>query len=291
MSSSENNEDFVKNIVGVRRRPNMTRKEFYDHHYRVHGYLSDYPEDKDIKPHKYMQTHVFDSAFGNSLEGLNANHPWVGRDDVTELYFRDLAHLGSTFSSPYLGEKIAPDGLKFAESGPPTAVLAREKRVPLKSEISLAVPEGSRTVAMLFLSLGNGLTDSEKVEKLVSPILAHALQSQAPKDAWGLIVNVDIDLGFDMMAFFGGKDMPTWRLVYKVLIKDRASTTNIRKAQGAFYEAAAEYINSNDSFILFGIEGLINDVDRDLSFDLGRQPRLDELPGPSHLDDLQYSTL
>jgi hypothetical protein len=50
MASQENNENFIKNVVGVRRRPNMTRKEFYDHHFRVHGYLSDAPDDKSVKP-------------------------------------------------------------------------------------------------------------------------------------------------------------------------------------------------------------------------------------------------
>jgi hypothetical protein len=98
-----------------------------------------------------MQTHIFDSAFGNSSEGPNANHPWVGRDDVTELYFRDVAHLGSTFSSAYVHDKIMGDGPKFAEAGPPTTVMAREKRVPFNANFSPEVPEGQRTVAILFL--------------------------------------------------------------------------------------------------------------------------------------------
>ncbi|KAF3398548.1 hypothetical protein F1880_005729 [Penicillium rolfsii] len=276
MAEHENNEDYIKNIVGIRRRPNMTRKEFYDHHFRVHGYLSDAPQDKNIKPHKYMQTHVFDSAFGNSPEGPNANHSWVGRDDVTELFFRDLAHLGSSSSSPYLALKIAPDGPKFAESGSPTAILAPEKRVSLKIDIvAPAIPEGKRTVAILFVSFADkSMIDSEQAEKVLSPKLVDALQTHPPKDAWGLIVNVDIDLGFDMMAFF-----------------DCSSVTSIREAQNTFYRDTAEYVSPNNSFILFGVEGLINDMDKDIRFDVQNQPRLDELPGLSHLDGLDYTAL
>jgi hypothetical protein len=99
---------------------------------------------------------------------------------------------------------------------------------------------------------------------VLSPKLVSALQSHAPNDSWGLIVNIAVDLKLDMSAFGPGSNMPKWGLVYKVLIKDRASTTSIRKAQHAFYEAAAEQVNPGDSFILFGIEGLINSVGQDV---------------------------
>ena len=44
---------------------------------------------------KYIQTHFFDTAFGErpgSVSGTG-NHAWTGRDDMTELYFRDWDHL------------------------------------------------------------------------------------------------------------------------------------------------------------------------------------------------------
>lgn len=40
----------IKQIAAGRRKPNMTRKEFFDHRFRIHGSLSDAIEDKDQKP-------------------------------------------------------------------------------------------------------------------------------------------------------------------------------------------------------------------------------------------------
>jgi hypothetical protein len=40
----------IKQIAAGRRKPDMTRKEYFDHRFRVHGALSDAPEDKDWKP-------------------------------------------------------------------------------------------------------------------------------------------------------------------------------------------------------------------------------------------------
>ena len=40
----------IKQLATGRRKPDMTRKEYFDHRYQVHGYLSDMPEDADEKP-------------------------------------------------------------------------------------------------------------------------------------------------------------------------------------------------------------------------------------------------
>lgn len=40
----------IKQIAAGRRKPNMTRKEFFDHRFRIHGSISDGTEDKDQKP-------------------------------------------------------------------------------------------------------------------------------------------------------------------------------------------------------------------------------------------------
>lgn len=47
MSSNEN---LIKQVVSIRRKPDMTRKEFLDHHFRIHGFISDEPGDPDHKP-------------------------------------------------------------------------------------------------------------------------------------------------------------------------------------------------------------------------------------------------
>lgn len=40
----------IKKTATGRRKPNMTRKEFFDHRFRIHGSISDAIEDKDQKP-------------------------------------------------------------------------------------------------------------------------------------------------------------------------------------------------------------------------------------------------
>ncbi|EGU88934.1 hypothetical protein FOXB_00547 [Fusarium oxysporum f. sp. conglutinans Fo5176] len=40
----------MKQIAAGRRKPNLTRKEFLDHRFRIHGQIADAPEDKDLKP-------------------------------------------------------------------------------------------------------------------------------------------------------------------------------------------------------------------------------------------------
>lgn len=40
----------VKQIVAIRRKPNLTRKEYLDYRFRVHGAITDGSENKDQKP-------------------------------------------------------------------------------------------------------------------------------------------------------------------------------------------------------------------------------------------------
>ncbi|EXL66009.1 hypothetical protein FOPG_17797 [Fusarium oxysporum f. sp. conglutinans race 2 54008] len=109
----------MKQIAAGRRKPNLTRKEFLDHRFRIHGQIADAPEDKDLKPHKYIQTQAFDSVFGQRESGpVNTNQHWSGHDYTTELFFRDWDHVLNCFSSDYVNDNVAPDGLLFADSRP-----------------------------------------------------------------------------------------------------------------------------------------------------------------------------
>ncbi|RMJ09266.1 hypothetical protein CDV36_011095 [Fusarium kuroshium] len=119
----------------------MTRKEYFDHRFHIHGSLSDSMENKDDKPQyvnlgfgprprssKYIQTQVFGSAFGSRPDGpLNANQHCVGRDDTAELFFRDWDHIITEFSSQFAKTTIGPDGTLFANFGTSVALMAYEK--------------------------------------------------------------------------------------------------------------------------------------------------------------------
>ncbi|CAI7667536.1 unnamed protein product [Penicillium manginii] len=139
-------EKSIKRIVAIRRKPDMTRKEFLIHHFQVHGKISDSP--------KYIQIHLLDGAFGGRPDALNANQPWFGRDDITELYYSDWAHLKSVFTSEHVKTQVGPDALNFSDMEAQLPMMACEKSLPLRTgrrnyENGQIPTEGKRVVAML----------------------------------------------------------------------------------------------------------------------------------------------
>ncbi|RBQ78508.1 hypothetical protein FVER14953_07697 [Fusarium verticillioides] len=287
----------IKQIATGRRKPNMTRKEFFDHRFRIHGSISDATEDKDQKPHKYIQTQVFDSSFGSHPDGpLNANHNWVGRDDTTELFFRDWEHVQKCFSSDYVKTTIAPDGPLFADFETSVALMAYEKNIPLQTAAAVkraaavtgAMDSGDSTVAMYFMSTPDERKDGESLEQTVTPRLFDAINSCCQDQIWGLICNVGaVSDQFDLNSYFGGANMPQYALVYKIFLDGPESVPLVRKTQAQFEKHAADesIIDLHKSFILFSQEALVMDVGKGVRFSYDRQPVFGDLPGPSHLDE------
>lgn len=186
----------------------------------------------------------------------------VGRDDITELYFRDWPHLQSVYSSEHVKTKVAPDGAKFGDIEAPIPLMAQEKPLSMKSKVTSQQPsEGARTVAMLWLSASSGTGNGAELESQLSPKLISALETHADNESWGLIVNVGMQPDvYNLKSYFGGSKTPTIALVYKIFLKDREAVTAVRKAQAAFYEDSKEHLNLHESFIVFGVEGLMMDV-------------------------------
>ncbi|KAF5655297.1 hypothetical protein F25303_705 [Fusarium sp. NRRL 25303] len=271
---------YIKQIATGRRKPNMTRKEFFDHRFRIHGSISDGVEDKDQKPYKYIQTQVFDSAFGSRPGGpLNANHNWVGRDDTTELFFRDWDHVQKCFSSEYVKTTIAPDGPFFADFETSVVLMAYEKTIPLQTQaarkraevLSGAMDSGDSTVAMYFISTPDDTKDGESLEQTVTPRLVDAINSYCQDQVWGLICNVGaVSDQFDLNSYFGGANMPQYALVYKLFLAGPESVPRVRKAQAQFEKDAQSSVDLNKSFILFSQEALVMNVTEGVRFNRNR---------------------
>ncbi|KAH7254285.1 uncharacterized protein BKA55DRAFT_510323, partial [Fusarium redolens] len=286
----------IKQIAAGRRKPNMTRKEYFDHRFRIHGSISDATEDKDEKPYKYIQTQVFDSAFGSRQGGpLNANQNWVGRDDTTELFFRDWDHVQRCFSSNYVKTTIAPDGPFFADFETSVVLMAYEKTIPLQTSAAVKRAEageegmdsGDSTVAMYFISTPDDMKDGEVLEQTITPRLVDAINACCQGQAWELICNVGaVSDQFDLNSYFGGANMPQYALVYKIFLTGPESVPLVRKAQAQFEKHAVDQsiIDLHKSFILFSQEALVMDVEKEVRFSRNRQPAFRDLPGPSHLD-------
>lgn len=50
LTMSAQPKSYLKQIACLRRKSNLTRKEFFDHHFQVHGSLADVPSNPDEKP-------------------------------------------------------------------------------------------------------------------------------------------------------------------------------------------------------------------------------------------------
>ncbi|PVH85177.1 hypothetical protein DL98DRAFT_409702 [Cadophora sp. DSE1049] len=270
----------IKQIACGRRKPNMTRKEYNDHRFQVHGRITDGP-DRSCCPTKYIQTPIFDAAFGKRAgdNPPNCNHSWVGRDDITELYFTDVDHLKHVFNSEYVRNTIGPDGLLFADFETTIVLMAREMTVELSSVAEGSYPEeGYGTTASYFLSPASGDRNGEGLRTMVEPLFVKSLSQYTSGEVYRVYANVGYTSAeFDLNAYFGGGNMPQFSLVYKLYMKDVKSVPAIRRAQKAFESQAADLVNFVDSFIVFGKEGLVMDYSRNILFDPARQPVFDEV--------------
>ncbi|GMF12516.1 unnamed protein product [Phytophthora lilii] len=285
-------QDLVKVVTLLRRKPNMTRKEFLDYHFQEHGSISDVPDSLNEKPYKYRQYHIFDSAFGerpatSANETVNRNHAWVGRDDATELYFQNMTQLQSVFSSEYVRTKIGTDGANFSDLETAIPWIGRETPIPINTTLS-APPTAesdlnSNTLAALyFVSVANVTSD---FANNLTTVFREEVERHAVDDASALVVNKSPDAmespeeelkDFDLVAYFGGANMPKYALYFEVLLKNKSSVAAIRKAQLAF-EARAEDlgIDRSESIITFAKQALVLEVG--IPFDSDRQPRMDDL--------------
>lgn len=216
---------------------------------------------------KYIQTQIFDAAFGLRADGPpNANHYWCGRDDTTELYFRDWDHVIKSFNSDYVKTKVGPDARFFADFETSISLMAREKQVELKTRLASersgrALGQGNTTVAMYFVSTPDNQLSGGKLEPELTPTLTQALEQHCQDDAWGVIANVgEVSEKFDLNAYFGGARAPQYALVYKIYLKGPASVPAVRRSQKLFEDAVKDHIDLHESFIVFSEEVLVMDV-------------------------------
>jgi EthD domain len=154
-------------------------------------------------------------VFGLRADGpFNVNQHWCGRDDTTELFFRDWDHIQSVFKSEYVKTKVGPDEPLFVDFETSMVLTAHEKPLSLKTRLqaeksSASLENGDATVAMFFISTPDNVCEGEQLERVITPALTKALEENAQEDVWGLQVNIDVEsTQFDLNSYFGGLNMP-----------------------------------------------------------------------------------
>jgi hypothetical protein len=116
-------------MAASRRRPGLTRAEYQRYMEYYHGTIA---RQERFAIRKYIQNHVFDSAFG-TLD--DEKHEQVAnRDAVVELYFDNFPDMLATLE-PETPSAASQDGKFFAEECNNVIVMAEEEEIPVSNPI------------------------------------------------------------------------------------------------------------------------------------------------------------
>lgn len=244
----------IKMMAAICRKPGMTHGEYLAYVQHVHGAISNDNPQKLLR--RYVQNHVFDSAFGTAAESTHAQV--VARDSVTELYWDTPADMAATFQHEYTRTKIGPDGANFSDLAVALSLVATEVEQPV-----LQPGRGAGAKVLHFVRAAEGTGLPEFFERWA---LAHALAlERAPVAANAVrrcVHSRQVPEFNKMLSYFGGSDV-----IYEGVASlwfDNASTV------GAFrsYEQALIEINADprtafyrpaQSFFLYATEVPIQD--------------------------------
>ncbi len=151
-------------------------------------------------------------------------------------------------------------------------MFVREDAVPLPlSSASRTDPKDKNTfVAMYFVALRDPDIPSETlISTLVSSLVLHASM-----EVQSMLVNVPVDAGFDLGAYFGGEPPMHYQFVITITLRGKGSIKAVRKAQADF-EKQVTSLDLPATWIGFGERAVVLDqinnikVNRDLPILLG----------------------
>lgn len=117
----------IKMMILSRRRPGMTHAEFLTYNVDKHGVMV---RAHPVAIRRYLQHDIFDGAFGR-LGETNCDLT-VGRDNVTELYFDDMAGLVSLRTDPETRRSLN-DGANYADATTAVVMIANEVEIPVEN--------------------------------------------------------------------------------------------------------------------------------------------------------------
>ncbi|RBQ77170.1 hypothetical protein FVER14953_13930 [Fusarium verticillioides] len=264
---------YLKQVVAIRRKPGLTRQEFFDYHFQVHGRLSHGPS-PEVTPSKYFQTHIQDAVYNHQEgQGVNANPWWAFSDDIVELYFQSEDHMKMCFTSQYAKEHVGPDGVNFSDFASALPVCVQERVVPLHESVNAASEDidtlSVSPVAMYYLTV-----TGDDTEDIITGFVK-SLQKFAGNHVRTLVANTPVELSVNPAAYFGSNpNRPKFNLIFTIHLRSKDNVSEVRKAQKEFEAGYGAKISLPNSWIAFGQRGLVLDQDKNIQFDLSRQPKL-----------------
>lgn len=207
---------------------------------------------------KYFQTHFIDAAFHADPSKVPNAHPdWAFSDDVTELYFDSPEHLKQAFTSEWAAQKVGPDGANFSDFSAVLPMTVKETAVPLQhsSTTETNMVENNAFVAMYFVAVRDKSATPEKFIDNFTTSLARHASDEVQK----LLVNTPTDVGFDVLAYFGGGSAMEFKLVFTITLRGKQSINAIRKAQADYEDVLAGMLDLPNTWIGFGERAVVLD--------------------------------
>lgn len=221
----------IKMMATICRKPGMTHAEYLAYVQHVHGAISNDSPLKLLR--RYVQNHVFDSAFGTAADATHTQV--VSRDSVTELYWDSPQDMGATFQHEYTRTKIGPDAVNFSDMAVALSVVAIEAEQP--------VPRPGRSAGakvLHFVRAAEGLALPEFFERWAQANgLALERAPEAAATVRRCVHNRQVPDFNEMLSYFGGLDV-----IYEGVASlwfDNASTIGAFRA----YERALIEINAD----------------------------------------------
>lgn len=118
----------IKLMAASRRRPGLTRAEYFRYIEHYHGTVA---RVERFKIDRYIQNHVIDGAFG-VLSDTSHKNKATDRESVVELYFSEFRDMLATLEPQGVEQSRAnEDGKFFADEATNIIVMAEEVEVPV----------------------------------------------------------------------------------------------------------------------------------------------------------------
>ena len=127
----------MKLMAASRRRPGLTRAEYFRYIEHYHGTVA---RVERFKIEKYIQNHVIDGAFGVLSDAAHHNKV-ADRDAVVELHFDSFRDMLATLEPEGVTQSRAnQDGRFFADEPTNVIVMAEEVELPVASPCRTSIP-------------------------------------------------------------------------------------------------------------------------------------------------------
>jgi hypothetical protein len=238
----------IKMIAAICRKPGMTHAEYLAYIQHVHGSISN---ENPVALARYVQNHVFDSAFGAAGDRTHALVP--ARDSVTELYWDNPQDMSDTFSHEHVRTRVGPDGANFSDLDVALGLVAQEAEQPV-----LRPGRGAGAKVMHFVRAAEGLALPAFFEAWSR---AHQLAlERAPGAAEALrrcVHSRQLPEFNKMLAYFGGSDV-RYEGVASLWFDDAACVGAFRAYERALLEINADpklaFWRPSQSFFLYTTE-------------------------------------